>query len=509
MIDALPQTYLPILPEVEEFLSKPLMPYIDGRSIAPQAEQTFDTIDPSSGRTLAQVGRAQAADADVAVKAARSAFENGDWTRKMSPSDRSKCIWRLAELLEKHAPILAQLDSLDNGKPVETTQSVDVPLSAEHLYYYAGWPTKIEGSTIPVNQHNMFNYTLREPVGVVGLISPWNYPLLMATWKFAPALAAGNCVILKPAEQTPLSALYVAKLTEEAGFPRGVFNVLTGFGEEAGKALVDHLDVDKIGFTGSVETARKIVQGSVSNLKRVSLELGGKSPNIVFADADLEQASVGSTWAIFGNNGQSCTAGARLYIEASVFDRVIEGMLDETQKIKVGPGMGKQQPNLGPVVSDEQLQRVMGYIEDGIENGAEAVTGGQRMAGELGDGYFIEPTIFTGEDDNLRIAREEIFGPVVYAMPFNDISEIVNRANDTDFGLAAGLWTTDVRKAHKVAKALRAGTIWVNTWGNTEASSPFGGYKQSGYGREMGKEAMELYTEVKSVWINTESGNGA
>lgn len=505
MMNSFPETYRPLLPEVAAFLADPLMPYIDGRPVAPQSEQTFETIDPSSGRHLAWVGRGQKADADRAVQAARKAFETGDWRVKMSPADRAKCIWRLAELLEAHAPILAQLDSLDNGKPVETVRTVDVKLSAEHLYYYAGWCTKIEGSTIPVNQQNMFNYTLREPIGVIGLICPWNYPLLMAAWKFAPALAAGNCIILKPAEQTPLSALYVARLTEEAGFPAGVFNVLTGFGEEAGAALVEHHGVDKIGFTGSAEVARKIVRGSVGNLKRVSLELGGKSPNIVFADADLAKAAVGSTWAIFGNNGQSCTAGARLYIERKVFDQVIAGMIEETRRIKVGPGMSQQQPNLGPVVSDEQLQKVMGYIHEGLEQGAQAVIGGHRMEGAPhADGYFVEPTILTGVNDSLRVAREEIFGPVVCAMPFDHVDEIIERANDTDFGLAAGLWTTDVRKAHNFARALRAGTIWINTWGNTEAGSPFGGFKQSGYGREMGKEAMDLYTEVKSVWINTE-----
>jgi acyl-CoA reductase-like NAD-dependent aldehyde dehydrogenase len=504
MIDTLPDNYIPLLPEVAAFLDGPILPYIGGQYVAPQSEQTFETVDPASGRRLARVGRSQSEDTDAAVSAARAAFDKGDWWLHMSPSDRAKCIWRLAELLETHADVLAQLDSLDNGKPVETTRTVDVPLSAEHLYYYAGWCSKIEGSTIPVNQQNMFNYTLREPIGVVGLISPWNYPLLMATWKFAPALAAGNCIILKPAEQTPLSALYVAKLTEEAGFPPGVFNVLPGYGEEAGAALVEHHDVDKVGFTGSVEVARKIVQGSVGNLKRVSLELGGKSPNIVFADADLEQAVVGSTWAIFGNNGQSCTAGSRLYIQRSVFEQVLDGMAAQTKTITVGPGMARQQPNLGPVISDEQLRRVMSYVNEGFEHGAQAITGGQRMGGELGDGYFVEPTILINVTDEQRIAREEIFGPVVCAMPFDDVDEIISRANDTDFGLAAGLWTTDVRKAHALARELRAGTIWINTWGNTEAASPFGGYKQSGYGREMGKEAIDLYTQVKSVWLKTD-----
>lgn len=501
MLEALPEEYVPLLPEVKAFLSGPLLLYINGEYIAPRSEQTFETRDPSSGRRLALVGRGQAEDADRAVKAARAAFDRGDWWRVMSPADRSKCIWRLAELLEKHAPILAQLDSLDNGKPVETIRTSDVPLSADHLYYYAGWCTKIEGSTIPVNERNMFNYTLREPVGVVGLIVPWNYPLLMAVWKLAPALAAGNCIILKPAEQTPLSALYLAQLTQEAGFPPGVFNVLPGFGEEAGAALVAHPGVDKIGFTGSSEVARKIVQGSVGNLKRVSLELGGKSPNIIFADADLEKAVVGSTWAIFGNNGQSCTAGSRLYIERKVFDRVVEGMTEEARKIRIGAGMSIHQANLGPVISDEQLSRIMGFVQEGAAGGAKAVTGGRRMGGSLQAGYFIEPTIFVDVEDDMRIAREEIFGPVVCAMPFDGLDEIIARANDTDYGLAAGFWTTDVRKAHALAKALRAGTIWINTWGNTEAASPFGGYKQSGYGREMGKDAIDLYTETKSVWL--------
>jgi len=500
-MDSLPAEYIPLNPDVADFLSRPLPLYMNGESVPALSGSTFDSIDPSSGGHLATVARGQAADIDRAVSAARKAFDSGAWWRRMSPAERSKCLWRFAELIEQHADILAQLDSLDNGKPVETTRSVDIPLSAEHLYYYAGWCTKIEGSTIPVNQRNMFNYTLREPVGVVGLIVPWNYPLLMATWKFAPALAAGNCVILKPAEQTPLSALYIARLTQEAGFPPGVFNVVTGYGEEAGAALVQHPAVDKVGFTGSREVARKIVRGSTGNLKRVSLELGGKSPNVVFADADMDQAIVGSTWAIFGNNGQSCTAGSRLYIERSVFDAVIDGMVQAAQNIRVGPGMNAVQPHLGPVISDEQLKRVMGYVEDGLSHGAQAVTGGQRIGSGLQDGYFIEPTIFTNVDDSMRIATEEIFGPVVCAMPFDDLDEIIARANDTEYGLAAGAWTTDVRKAHTLARELKAGTIWINTWGNTEAASPFGGYKQSGYGREMGKEAIDLYSEVKSVWL--------
>jgi acyl-CoA reductase-like NAD-dependent aldehyde dehydrogenase len=347
----------------------------------------------------------------------------------------------------------------------------------------------------------MLNYTLREPLGVVGLITPWNYPLLMAIWKLAPALACGNCVLLKPAEQTPLSALWLARLAEEAGFPPGVFNVLTGFGHEAGAALVEHDMVDKIGFTGSAEVARQIVRGSTGNLKRVSLELGGKSPNIVFADADLDSAGVGATWAIFGNNGQSCTAGARLYIARPIYDEVLERMADATAEIRVGPGMDREGHNLGPVVSEEQMQRVLGFVEEGLEQGAEPVTGGGPLEASPYGGYFVAPTILTGVREGMRLVREEIFGPVVAAMPFDDEQEALRRANDTPYGLAAGLWTRDLSRAHRMARDLRAGTVWINTWGDTEAASPFGGTKQSGYGREMGPEAIDLYTEVKSVWI--------
>jgi acyl-CoA reductase-like NAD-dependent aldehyde dehydrogenase len=326
----------------------------------------------------------------------------------------------------------------------------------------------------------------------------------MASWKIAPALAAGNCLILKPAEQTPLSALYLAQLFEEVGFPPGVFNVVTGYGETAGAALVEHPNVNKIGFTGSASTARTIIRSSAATLKRVSLELGGKSPNIIFADADLDNAITGATWAIFGNNGQSCTAGARLYIQRPVFDRVIEGMANETQKIRVGMGMQCEQPQLGPVISPEQLNTIMGYIQNGYDSGGRILIGGSRMGGELESGYFVEPTIFVNVRDEMKLVQEEIFGPVVCAMPFDDPDEIFRRANDTLYGLAAGFWTRDLQKAHRVAAKLQAGTIWINTWGNTDAASPFGGYKQSGYGREMGKEAIDLYTEVKSVWVKYE-----
>ena len=499
---ALPKEYLSLNPEVESFLASEQNLYIGGKWVPAQSGKTFPTFDPSTGSLLAEVAEADRTDIDRAVKAARRALDEGPWRNKLTASERGKLIWRLADLIEQRAEVLAQLDSLDTGKPFTTTRDVDVPYSAEHFRYYAGWTTKIEGATIPVSAAGMFNYTVREPVGVCGLIVPWNYPLLMASWKVAPALAAGNCIILKPAEQTPLSALYLARLFEEAGFPPGVFNVVPGFGETAGVALVQHPAVNKIGFTGSVEVAKQIIRGSADTLKRVSLELGGKSPNIVFGDADMENAIVGATWAIFGNNGQSCTAGSRLYIERPVFEKVVDGMAEHVRKIDVGPGMRIRQPDLGPVISEKQLDRVMGYVQSGLGDGGNAIVGGQRIGGDLSSGYFVEPTIFVDITDDMKIAREEIFGPVVCAMPFDDPDEILKRANRSDFGLAAGFWTRDLQKAHRFAAALQAGTIWINTWGYTDAASPFGGYKQSGHGREMGKEAIDLYTEVKSVWIN-------
>lgn len=501
---ALPNEYLPLNQEVESFLAREQNLYIDGEWVPAQSGKTFPTLDPSTGSLLANVSEADRADVDRAVKAARKAFDEGPWRNKLTAAERGKLIWRLADLIEQRAEVLAQLDSLDNGKPFTTVRDVDVPYSAEHFRYYAGWPTKIEGATIPVSAPGMFNYTLREPVGVCGLIVPWNYPLLMAAWKIAPALAAGNCIILKPAEQTPLSALYLAQLFEEAGFPPGVFNVVPGYGETAGAALVEHPGVNKIGFTGSIEVAKQIIRGSAETLKRVSLELGGKSPNIVFADADMENAIVGSTWAIFGNNGQSCTAGSRLYIERPVFQKVVDGMVELVRKINVGPGMNVKQPDLGPVVSEEQLDRVMEYIESGSSDGGRPIVGGRRIGGDLSSGYFVEPTIFVDIKDDMKIAREEIFGPVVCVMPFDDPGEILDRANQSDYGLAAGFWTRDLQRAHRLAAALQAGSIWINTWGYTDAASPFGGYKQSGHGREMGKEGIDLYTEVKSVWIRTD-----
>jgi acyl-CoA reductase-like NAD-dependent aldehyde dehydrogenase len=497
-----PSDYIPLLPTVEAHLRKTPCLYVGGEWVS--AHSSFTTLNPSTGTPLAQIAQASASDVDAAVQAARQAFDSGAWHRKRSPSERARLIWRLAELIEQHSDVLAQLDSLDNGKPYTTALKVDIPMSVDHLRYYAGWVTKIEGATIPVDETGMLNYTVRSPIGVCGLIVPWNYPLLMAIWKIAPALAAGNCIILKPAEQTSLSALYLADLFQEAGFPPGVFNVVTGVGEITGAALVDHVQVDKIGFTGSTEVARRILRASTGNLKRVSLELGGKSPNIVFADADLDKAIPGAAWAIFGNNGQSCTAGSRLYIQRSVYDQVLEGVADVAAGIRIGHGMWRTQPQLGPVISDEQLTRVLGYFEAGKRDGGQLVLGGQRIGGALADGYFVQPTIFTQVRDDMAVARQEIFGPVVCAMPFDDEDEVLARANDSIYGLAAGLWTRDLRKAHRFAAALQAGSVWINTWGNTSAASPFGGFKQSGHGREMGKEAIDLYSEVKSVWVQYE-----
>jgi acyl-CoA reductase-like NAD-dependent aldehyde dehydrogenase len=499
-----PDTYVDVLSEVRAFLSRELKLRVGGEWLAPAEGRYFETYDPSSGRLLARAPEGSREDVNRAVLAARQTFDSGAWHRKLTAAERARLIWKLADLIEARGAVLAQLDTLDNGRPVSVTQSVDVPLSAEHFRYYAGWVTKIEGATIPVSASGMLNYTVREPVGVCGLIVPWNYPLLMASWKIAPALAAGNCIILKPAEQTPLSALYLARLFEEAGFPPGVFNVITGYGETAGAALVEHPQVDKIGFTGSASVARTIIRSSADTLKRVSLELGGKAPNVVFADADMEQAVTGATWAIFGNNGQSCTAGARLYVQRSVFDRVVDGIAARTKAIRVGAGMQRQQPELGPVISQEQLATIMGFVREGVEGGAQTLVGGRRMEGALASGYFVEPTVMVNVHDEMRLAREEIFGPVVCAMPFDDGGEVLQRANDTPYGLAAGLWTNNLQTAHRFGAGLKAGTIWINTWGNTDAASPFGGFKQSGHGREMGKDGIDLYTEVKSVWVKYE-----
>jgi phenylacetaldehyde dehydrogenase len=484
---------------VEEFVATPRQLFINGQWVDAASGKTFETPDPATGQTLARIAEGDAEDINRAVKAARKAFEEGPWSR-MTPSERGRIVWKIGDLILEHTDELAQLESLDNGKPFVVAQAADVPLAADLFHYMAGWATKIEGNTINISVPympgaNFHSYTLREPIGVVGQIIPWNFPLLMAAWKLGPALAAGCTVVLKPAEQTPLSALLLAELIAEAGVPEGVVNVVPGFGETAGAALASHMDVDKVAFTGSTEVGKLIVEAAgASNLKKLTLELGGKSPNIVFDDAD-PGAVEGAANAIFFNHGQCCVAGSRLFVHQSRFDEVVDGVSEIAKSIKLGSGMDPT-TQMGPLVSAEQLSRVTGYLESGQEAGATAVTGG----GRFGDtGYFVEPTVLTNTTPDMKVVREEIFGPVVVAAPFSDLDEIAAVANDTEYGLGAGIWTKDIGRAHALAKKLRAGTVWINCYNVFDASLPFGGYKQSGWGREMGHEVLNNYTEVKAV----------
>lgn len=483
-------------PDVVEFLKGPKGLFIDGEFVPSLSGKTFKSINPATEEVLAEVAEAEAPDIDRAVKAARRAFESGPWSR-MSAAERSRLLYRLADLMEEHKLQLAQLETLDNGKPIRESLNADLPLAIEHIRYYAGWPTKVVGQTIPV-AGKYFNYTRHEPVGVVGQIIPWNFPLLMACWKIGAALAMGCTVVLKPAEQTPLSALYLAKLIQEAGFPPGVVNVVPGFGETAGQALVEHPDVNKIAFTGSTEVGKLIMRNAAATLKRVTLELGGKSPNIIFPDADMSRAIPGAFMGIMFNQGQVCCAGSRLFVQKKAYDNVVADLVSLAKKIRQGPGLD-QGTEMGPLVSDEQEKRVLGYIEKGVEEGAEVLVGGGKATDR---GYFVQPTIFANVRDDMTIAREEIFGPVVAAMPFEDLDEVIARANDTEYGLAAGVWTENIRNAHYIASKLKAGTVWVNCYNVFDAAAPFGGYKQSGIGREMGSYALNNYTEVKDVWIS-------
>ena len=483
--------------KVTTFVGRKQKMLINGKWVDSASGKTFPTYNPATGEVLSNVAEGDSEDIDRAVKAARAAFETGPWA-KISPSERGRMIWRLADLIEKHTEEFAQLESLDNGKPLKIARIADIPLTVDNFRYYAGWSTKIEGNTIPMGlakQGSFHAYTVREPVGVVGQIIPWNFPLLMAAWKLGPALATGCCVVLKPAEQTPLTALRLGELIQEAGFPDGVVNIVPGYGETAGAALAGHMDVDKIAFTGSTEVGKLIIHAAAGNLKKVSLELGGKSPNIVMDDADLESAIPGASMAIFFNQGQCCCAGSRLFVEKKVFDKVVDGISQAATKIRVRPGLDPES-DLGPLVSEEQLNRVCGYLESGVKEGAKAVVGGSR---EGDKGYFVKPTVLVNTNDKMKVVQEEIFGPVVTATPFSEMSEIITRANDTVYGLAAGVWTRDVKKAHAIASKLKAGTVWINCYNVFDAALPFGGYKQSGWGREMGHEVLKNYTEVKSV----------
>jgi acyl-CoA reductase-like NAD-dependent aldehyde dehydrogenase len=487
-------------PELSEaarrFLAGPHHLLIGGERVPAHDGATFDTVDPSMGEPIAQVAQAGAADVDAAVRAAAAAFEQGSKWRKAPAAERSRLLMRLADLVEEHAAELAELESLDNGKPVTYARQIDVPLTVAHFRYFAGWPTKIEGEVIPVSAPNMLCYTRSEPVGVAGQIIPWNFPLMMASWKMAPALAAGCTVVLKPAEQTPLTALRLGDLALEAGVPPGVVNVITGAGE-TGAALVDHPGVQKISFTGSTAVGREIGAKAGRALKRVTLELGGKSANIILPDANLKAAIGGSFQGIYFNAGQACNAGSRLFVHKEQFDDVIAALAERAPKMRIGPGLDPD-TQLGPLVSAEQRDRVAGYIEQGKQEGGELVAGGTGR----GPGYFMEPTLFVTDSDDLVIAREEIFGPVLVASPFDSEEEVAARANRSEYGLAAGVWTRDVGAAHRMAALLEAGTIYVNVWGLTDPAAPFGGFKASGVGREHGRAGLDEYLEPKTVWTS-------
>ena len=479
-----------------DFIARRHKLLIDGACVDARAGGSLPVVDPATGQQIAAVAEGLAEDVDLAVAAARRAFEDGPWAR-MKPTERGKLVWRLGDVLEAHADELAELESLDNGKPIRDARNVDLPFACELLRYMGGWSTKITGQQIPISAPGEWHaYSIREPVGVVGQIIPWNFPLLMAVWKIAPALAAGCTIVLKPAEQTPLTAIRLGELIQDAGFPPGVVNIVTGDGT-AGAALAAHPDVDKVAFTGSTEVGKLIVQAAAGNLKKVSLELGGKSPAIVFPDADLAVAIPGTASGIFFNMGQCCTAGSRLFVHERIFDRVMTGLADEAAKLKIGPGLDPD-TRIGPLVSDEQFRRVSSYLDSGRQQGAEIVTGGGRHGNA---GYFIEPTILTRTSPEMKVVREEIFGPVVCAMPYtdDDLDRIARDGNATEYGLAASIWTRDLGIAHKLARKLRAGSVWINAHNFNDVALPFGGYKQSGWGREMGYEAIELYTETKAV----------
>ncbi len=488
--------------EVASFLKgQPKKLFIGGRWVESAGGKTFATHDPATGDVLATVAEANAEDVDRAVAAARKSFDRGTW-RELPPAERAKVLWKIGDMIEERATELAQLETLDNGMPINDALLFHAPLAAATFRYYAGWVTKLDGATQQVSFPGQYlSYTLREPVGVVGQIIPWNFPLLMAAWKLAPALACGNSVVLKPSEETPLSALRLAELMQEADIPDGIVNVIPGFGEVAGARLAAHPDVDKIAFTGSTDVGKLIAKASAdSNLKRVSLELGGKSPNIVFADADITKAASGAFLGIFFNQGQVCSAGSRLFVQETIYDQTLDELLKTVADTRIGPGIDPVN-QMGPLVSRTQMERVLGYIRTGTQEGARLMVGGDRPQG-LDRGYFVKPTVFADVDGKMRIAREEIFGPVVAAIPFSDEDDLVAKANSTIYGLVAGVWTRDVARAHRVAHALKAGTVYVNCYHVVDAVTPWGGYKQSGWGRELGPYALDLYTEIKNVIVD-------
>ncbi len=469
---------------------------IDGGLSDAQGGKTYTTVNPATGEPLAEIAEGGAEDVDRAVQAARRAFDAGPW-RTMAAAERGRVVWKLGELLRRDADSIAALETLDTGKTFFESRRVELPLIADCFQYYAGWATKLHGETIPARD-GMFNYTLREPVGVVGMIVAWNFPLLLTTWKVAPALAAGCTMVIKPAGITPLTALKLGELALEAGVPEGVLNVVPGKGSVAGAALVEHPLVDKIAFTGSTEVGKGIMRQAAGTMKRVSLELGGKSPHVIFEDANLDHAVRGVMNGIYYNKGEVCSAGSRLLVQRSVKDQVLDKLVGAVSKMTLGDPMDKG-TRMGPQVSEEQMQTILGYVESGKEDGADLVAGGRRHGDR---GFFVEPTIFSGVRPDMKIAQEEIFGPVLAAIEFDDFDDCIAKANDTIYGLASGIWTQDIKRAHRFARDVRAGTVWINTYGLFDPAAPFGGYKQSGFGRELGMHALESYTEVKSVWVD-------
>ncbi len=474
--------------------------FINGDFVDARTGETFATINPATEEKITDVASASVEDVDVAVKAARSQLEPGSEWQKMKPRDRAKVMWRLADILTARAEEIGRIETIDNGKPIFESQYVDTPAAAECLYYFAGWSGKVTGETIPVSD-GAFTYTLREPVGVVGAITPWNFPLMLAVWKIAPALACGNTVVIKPASNTSLSLLKFAEYAKDAGLPAGVLNVIPGRGSVVGNAMVDHPGVDAIAFTGSTEVGKQLMARAAKTLKKVSLELGGKSPNIVFADADLDAAAKGALNAIFYGKGEVCAAGSRLLVEEAAHEELMAKVIDRANKMVAGDPLHPK-TRLGAIVSKEQMETVLSYIEAGKSEGAKLVAGGERADIGTGKGYFVKPTIFDDVQVDHRISREEIFGPVLATLKFKDADDAVKIGNSTVYGLAAAVWTRDVSKAHRVARAIKAGTVWVNTYNLYDPALPFGGFKESGFGRDQGRDALEKYTQTKSVWVN-------